>query len=262
VNEDEIPWFDEAGLSERTRFWAAPDLYGGLPPRLQARVHGIKLFADGALGARTAALHRPYASGTGFGMLLYERSELHSLLARFLGAGKPMAVHAIGDRAIDQVVSAVEAVGVPHGTEIRVEHAQFISEATAHRATRLGVSLCMQPNFSDDSLHYSERLPEGYAERNNPFRMLIDRIGYVPGVDLLFGSDGMPSGVGEALRQSLFPPHAGQTLSIEEFTAGYCLPAADVGLIEVRIDTDGRRVTHRVVLEENEPAAAELGPEK
>jgi len=244
VSADEVRLFEEAGLEDRTTFWAAPDLYERLPGPVQEKIHGLKLFADGALGTSTAALHRPYRDAGDRGMLLYEPDELAGLLARGRDLGKPVAVHAIGDRAIDQVVSAVEAAGA---AGIRIEHAQLISEPTARRAKALGIRLCMQPNFSDDSVHYAGRLPEGYAERNNPFRMLIDEVGYVPGVDLLFGSDGMPHGVHEGLRQSLFPPHAGQTLTLEELAAGYGSPTGP-GHIEARIDSGRRQVSCRIVL--------------
>jgi hypothetical protein len=88
---------------------------------------------------------------------------------------------------------------------------------------------------------YADRLPDGYPSRNNPFRMLIDRVGFVPGDDLIFGSDGMPHGAREALRQSLFPEggHADQVLTLDEFVAGYCLPTEDRGHLDVAIE-DGR----------------------
>src|SRR5690349_8888094 len=169
VGEDEIRLFEEAGLTGRTRFWASPEQYEKMPRSTQEKIHGIKLFTDGALGAWTAAVQKPYRGTDDCGMLLYEPNELAGLLARYLGAGKPMALHAIGDRAIDQVVSAVEAVGRPVQGELRIEHAQLISEATARRAKALGITLCMQPNFSDESVYYADRWPEGYGERNNPF---------------------------------------------------------------------------------------------
>lgn len=251
VDESEIRLFEAAGLTGRTRFWAAPEQYDRLPRSVQDRIHGIKLFTDGALGTGTAALHTPYRGTDQSGLLLYETGELANFLARYPGQGKPMALHAIGDRAIDQVVSALEAVGGPAGTEIRIEHAQLISEPTARRAKALGIRLCMQPNFSEDSVYYADRLPEGYPERNNPFRMLIDEVGYVPGVDLLFGSDGMPHGIREGLRQSLFPPYPGQTLTLEEFVAGYGSPEDRAGHIEARIDRENRQVSCRIVLEES-----------
>ena len=245
VGEDEVQMFDDAGLADRTQFWAAPETYDAASPVNQVRIQGIKLFTDGAIGVTTAALHEPYRTSADTGMLLYDDESLEALIVRYSDQ-KPMAIHAIGDAAIDQVVAAVEraAPQVPARQVIRIEHAQFISESTATRAKALGLHLSMQPNFSEDSVAYADRLPAGYPARNNPFRMLIDRIGYVPGVDLYFGSDGMPHGAQEALRQSLFPEggHAGQMLTLEEFVAGYCLPDTTHGSIEVDVDPASRVV--------------------
>lgn len=237
VGGDEIRLFDEAGVADRTRFWAAPEALDALPSAERRRVHGIKLFTDGAIGTRTAALSQPYRDDPQPGLLIHGDEDLRSLLER---ADLPVAVHAIGDRAIDQVVAAV-ADARPNGP-IRIEHAQLISEATARRAKALGIAFCMQPNFSDDSIHYAGRLPAGFAERNNPFRMLIDRVGYVPGEDLLLGSDGMPHGAAEALRQSLFPPFDAQRLTIDEFVAGYCRRDLSTGHVDVSVDVNARTV--------------------
>jgi predicted amidohydrolase YtcJ len=239
VGVDEIDLFDEAGLASRTQFWAAPETYESASREHRARIHGIKLFTDGAIGVTTAALRQKYRTADHRGMLLYSDDQLEQLIVRWSGE-KPMAIHAIGDAAIDQVVAAVERAArqVASRQTIRIEHAQFISEATARRANALGLHLSMQPNFSEDSVAYEERLPAGYPANNNPFRMLIDRVGYVPGVDLYFGSDGMPHGASEALRQSLFPEggHDGQVLTLDEFVAGYCLPDTTHGSIEVETD--------------------------
>ena len=245
VGEDEIQLFDATGLADRTQFWAAPETYDSASPANRERIHGIKLFTDGAIGVTTAALHEKYRTVEHHGMLLYDDLALEALIARYSGR-KPMAIHAIGDAAIDQVVSAVERAArqVTSRRLIRIEHAQFISESTARRAKALGLHLSMQPNFSEDSVTYADRLPAGYPSSNNPFRMLIDRIGFVPGVDLYFGSDGMPHGAHEALRQSLFPDggYEGQVLTLDEFIAGYCLPDMTQGSIEIEVDPITRSV--------------------
>ena len=246
VGEDEIRLFDAAGLANRTQFWAAPETFDSASPENRERIHGIKLFTDGAIGVTTAALHEKYRTADHNGMLLYDDQELEALIAHYSGE-KPMAIHAIGNAAIDQAVAAVEAVarqGIS-GNVIRIEHAQFISESTARRAKALGLHLSMQPNFSEDSVAYADRLPAGYPASNNPFRMLIDRVGFVPGVDLYFGSDGMPHGVQPALRQSLFPDggYESQVLTLDEFIAGYCLPDMTHGSIEIEVDPIKRSVT-------------------
>ena len=103
-----------------------------------------------------------------------------------------------------------------------MEHAQLISLEQAKRAKDLGLIMSMQPNFNIDSVDYASRLPAGVAERNNPFRMLIDDAGFVPGTDLILGSDGMPHGVEYATEQSFNPAFESQKLSRKEFIAGYC----------------------------------------
>jgi hypothetical protein len=83
---------------------------------------------------------------------------------------------------------------------------------------------------------------------NNPFRMLIDQAGFVPGKDLLFGSDGMPHGAAYALNSALFPPYPGQRLTLPEFIAGYCMADLEHGLIDVTIDDEVGSVTTEVTL--------------
>ena len=260
VGEDEIQLFDEAGLAERTQFWAAPETFESASGANRQRIHGIKLFTDGAIGVTTAALHEKYRTADHTGLLLYSDDELETLITRYSGE-RPMAIHAIGNAAIDQVVAAVERAAriVPTRHVIRIEHAQFISQSTAKRAKALGLHLSMQPNFSEDSVAYADRLPAGYPPRNNPFRMLIDGVGFVPGADLYFGSDGMPHGVQEALRQSLFPDggYADQVLTLDEFIAGYCMPDTAHGSIDVEVDPARRSVaTSLSVSSQSRPATS------
>jgi predicted amidohydrolase YtcJ len=190
-------------------------------------VNGVKLFTDGALGTFTAALTVPYLTGK-TGILLMEDNVLADKFYNYMQLGIPLAVHAIGDRAVKQVAGTVSLLRRESGCSgpVRIEHAQFISRDDAFTAKDAGIGLSMQPNFSLDSVMYSDRLPRGYPALNNPFRMLIDEAGFIPGMDLLFGSDGMPHGMLPALRSALFPPFAGQVLTLQEFKDGYCIPGA------------------------------------
>jgi hypothetical protein len=104
---------------------------------------------------------------------------------------------------------------------IRLEHVQFIAADQAKKCKDAGIILSMQPNFNADSSDYADRLIPRHRAENDPFRMLIDEAGFVPGEDLLFGSDGMPHGAEYALRCSLSPEFEGQRLSLGEFEAGY-----------------------------------------
>ena len=146
--------------------------------------------------------------------------------------------------AIEQTVSALQNCRseIHNAREVRIEHAQLIDRAIAAQAKELGLILSMQPNFNSDSVDYRDRLDEQYCRANNPFRMLIDEIGFESGRDLIFGSDGMPHGIEFALQQSLFPSLQSQQLTIEEFRLGYCIENTDAGCIEIELDHASRKV--------------------
>lgn len=222
---------------DRTSYWTDPATFKTLSPTVKIAVKGIKLFTDGALGAGTAALGQPYLNGKHAG-LLHKDEDLFRQMREVALLGKAVAVHAIGELGIAQVLRTIRLLKEKGFSfpEIRMEHCQFIDETMAHEAKELGIILSMQPNFSTDSTIYSDRLPAHYLEQNNPFRMLIDKAGFVPGKDLIFGSDGMPHGVETAIQTGLFPPFPGQRLTPNEFMAGYCMPDKSHGQIEVEID--------------------------
>ena len=223
--------------------WADPGASQAFSPQGRQAVAGFKLFLDGALALRTAALSEPYLQG-GVGLLLQTDDELHERLAGLCRLGKPIAIHAIGNRAIGQALTALgrldrEGLRLPG---VRLEHAQFIDEAQARQARDLGLILSMQPNFSADSRDYGDRLPPGLRPANNPFRMLIDRAGFRPGRDLLFGSDGMPHGAQAAWQWGLFPDHEAQRLSSEELMQGYGPVVPGGKTVRLLVDEDRRLV--------------------
>ncbi|MFP3872002.1 MAG: amidohydrolase family protein [Candidatus Aenigmatarchaeota archaeon] len=235
--ENIIELFKDTGYDERTDFWADLQTYEELSEDAKGKVKGVKLFTDGALGPSTAALKEKYTDGSE-GILIYSDDGLEAVLRGLESLDvEKTSIHAIGNRATEQIVRSIKKMekSGAYVPKTRIEHAQFISKSTAKDAKRLGIKLSMQPNFSLDSIHYSDRLPENYVKRNNPFRMLIDHVGFIPGEDLIFGSDGMPYGVKPALESSLFPPYDGQKLTLHEFKDGFCLKNKKQGSIEVHI---------------------------
>jgi len=228
---------------ERTTFWTDLKTFKTLSVETQKSIEGIKLFTDGALGARTAAMSQPYKNGEK-GYLLFSDEELYRLMHEVVVLGKAVAVHAIGDLATSQVVRTVGKLKENGFTfpKIRMEHCQFIEKTTAQGAKELGIIFSMQPNFSADSTVYSDRLLPQYLEQNNPFRMLIDKVGFVPGKDLILGSDGMPQGAEAALQVALFPPFPQQKLTLEEFIAAYCMPDKFYGEINLEIGENSVKI--------------------
>ena len=237
VDENEIDLFREAGLLKRVEFWSAPDTFDSLSATAQNQIAGIKLFTDGALGARTAAISDRYlGEPDNRGVLVYSDSQLKRTFAESLERKNCLAIHAIGDVAIKQVVASLEQVDRTSSAEqIRIEHAQLIDLETARRCKSLGVTLSMQPNFSSDSIHYRDRISEKFCQLNNPFRMLIDKAGFVPGEDLVFGSDGMPHGVESAAQHCFLPGQESQRVTPTEFMAAYGCNDPSHGIIELEI---------------------------
>jgi len=223
--------------------WADPGVYQGFSSQARQAVAGFKLFLDGALAMRTAALSEPYLQG-GDGILLHSDEALREQLAGLARLGKPVAIHAIGGRAIAQALAVLERLDW-EGLRlplVRLEHVQFMDEAQARKAKELGLTLCMQPNFSAESRDYADRLPARHLRGLNPFRMLIDQAGFCPGQDLLFGSDGMPHGAQAAWQWGLFPLHEGQRLTSEELMQGYGPAVPGARTVRLLVDEDRRLV--------------------
>ncbi len=121
-----------------------------LSPRL--RVTHIKLFSDGALGSRGAALSHPYADDPSTrGVLRMTEPQIRALVLRALAAGLGVATHAIGDRAIHHVLNVYQSVlrthpGVAPG-RLRIEHFSYAQAADFQRAAHRGILLAIQPGF-------------------------------------------------------------------------------------------------------------------
>jgi len=147
---------------------------------------GLKLYADGALGARTGAMFAPYeGEPDNLGVLTLEPEALEALARQAVGGGLALAVHAIGDRANRLVLDALETVR-PHDPTLRhrIEHAQLIRPEDVPRFRHLNVIASMQPvHASHDqdmaARYWGERTRHAYA-----WRTLLDA-----GAVLAFGSD-------------------------------------------------------------------------
>jgi len=246
-NNDIFEFLATTDCSDVTEVWTSPQNYATIPDRYKKVCRGVKLFADGACGASTAAISEYRKGGNPF--VTYKDAELIELLERIVSYRTSMAIHCIGEIAIEQVLNCLDTV-LRHSpdTFVRLEHIQFITEKQAKKARDLNLTLSMQPNFNMDSIDYSDRLTKAYCERNDPFRMLIDKAGFKPGENLILGSDGMPTGVFGSLPPSLFPPVPGQQLTLDEYVAGYCANNFDKGYIEVEIDKANKKVDMKVVL--------------
>ncbi|MBI2487385.1 MAG: amidohydrolase family protein [Deltaproteobacteria bacterium] len=147
----------------------------------------VKIFVDGSISARTAYLREPYKDKHSRGILLKTEEELKSIIQELEGKGLKVALHTIGDAAIDVVLNAFEKANIRLKGH-RIEHSEMIDHKQAKRVKEMNLILCIQPNFNVTFMEtYIKALGENRAKRMNPLKML-DEIG----ADMIFGSDMMP----------------------------------------------------------------------
>ena len=160
-----------------------PWLYDG-----RLRMGGVKIYSDGALGSRGAWLKHDYRDAPGQrGLGFLSDAQLRAQMEAVAAANMQVAVHAIGDAANAQLLSAIEALS-PRFTgdrRWRVEHAQVVDPADLPRFGRHGIIASMQPVHQTSDMHMAEarmglqRLGGAYAWKS----MLA------AGSRLAFGSD-------------------------------------------------------------------------
>jgi predicted amidohydrolase YtcJ len=123
-------------------------------------VRTVKLFADGALGSRGAALLAPYTDDPHHsGTLFQTPTELTAMIGKALDKGYQVAIHAIGDRANREVLDSYAAAYHLHGGENlrnRVEHAQIVSPADIPRFRQLHLIASMQPVHATSDMNMAE----------------------------------------------------------------------------------------------------------
>ena len=139
-------------------------------------VRAVKMYADGALGSRGAALLAPYSDDpASSGFILTPQAHIEDVTRRALRAGFQACTHAIGDRANRMALDAYEAVlrSVPRGDpRFRIEHAQVLSAADVPRFARLGVIASVQSAHQISDIAWAherlgpERMPGAYAWRS------------------------------------------------------------------------------------------------
>lgn len=195
---------------------------------------GLKLFLDGAIGVSTAAISGHYADGTGEGVLRHSHAECARYIAEAAGLGlEHVAMHCIGDKAVEQAVSLFEELREKYTSQIqswRFEHFEMADSTSIRALSAHGGVASMQPNFSWDVGNYSTRLGER-ASSINPLRNILDAH-----VTLVLGSDDAPSGPLEGMRWAVAKaPHDIQRLTIREALRCYTeTPAEIVGRGHVR----------------------------
>jgi predicted amidohydrolase YtcJ len=165
----------------------------GTNPDGRARVGWQKLFADGSLGSRTAALlepftfepERPLEPGRERGIWITEPARLAELTGRAARAGIVTQIHAIGDAALRAALDALEPWVALGPLRPRVEHVQLVDPADLPRFAKLGIAASVQPVHLRSDAAQARHLWGERAERQGyPWRSLA-----ASGALLPFGTD-------------------------------------------------------------------------
>ncbi|HEY8488542.1 MAG TPA: amidohydrolase [Thermaerobacter sp.] len=148
-----------------------------LDPRQPVFVAGIKVFADGSISGRTAWVDPPYRGEGSHGLPMVTSQELRAAAAAARGAGVQLAVHAMGNRAIEQVAGTL--VGLPawlaDGPSIRIEHATLAGPEAMVQAAQAGMAFVPQPIFLFAEIEsYVNNLGEERAGCAYPLRSMLD----------------------------------------------------------------------------------------
>jgi predicted amidohydrolase YtcJ len=120
-------------------------------------VRSVKLYADGALGSRGAALLAPYSDDpANSGLMIAQPAHIADVSKRAIAAGFQVNAHAIGDRGVRNVIDAYETAGVTPERRFRVEHLQVISPADVPRLAQRGIIASMQPTHATSDMYWAE----------------------------------------------------------------------------------------------------------
>lgn len=165
----------------------APRSWDGKTGKGMLQIDTIKFFADGGLSGKTAALSRPYLNSDTYGVVHLTYDTFLERARRCQSAGWKIATHAIGDRAIEQVLDVYTALrDSPHNQlRHRIEHVGLPSEAQLQRMQQLGLTVVSQPIFLVElGRNFRMYLDESFQKIVYPYRRIQEA-----GIPLAFSSD-------------------------------------------------------------------------
>ena len=132
-----------------------------------------EIFYDGTLSSQTALMHHPYQGGQGVGVRQFSKQQWLTIVKRIRRLGLPIAVHAIGDLALEEVVDTLIANPVKAGLHDRIIHASFAKKATLEKLKRIPVMLDIQPQFVTSDLPWATQILSPQTELIYPFKTYL-----------------------------------------------------------------------------------------
>ncbi len=152
------------------------------------QIGGMKIFGDGSLGSQTAAMFAPYpGSKDNYGILRYSDAELFSLMQQAAELGFSSTIHAIGNKAVSQVIEAtLKLNSIPSSKPLmhRIEHVQSIRQEDIERLKKASLFASVQPLHLANDVPMIEQYWHNIHEEVYSFGSLLQA-----GIPLGFGSD-------------------------------------------------------------------------
>ncbi len=165
--------------------------HADLPKRMNWNKMGGCLLIDGSLGTRTAALHQNYTDSSSNGCQYLNSEAIDSILKTATHNGMQLALHAIGDRAIDAATACYARAALEFGKPAlphRLEHCILPTAQALADARKAETQICVQPAFDyfwgGATNLYAQRLGAERALRCNPFKTIL-----LAGLKMAGGSD-------------------------------------------------------------------------
>jgi len=203
------------------------------------KIGAAKLFSDGSLGAQTALLAEPYTDKTDTcGLRIYEPAELNRRVLDAQNKGFQVAIHAIGDQAVNETIDAIEyaLANDPKQRDNtyhrhRIEHASLCSPNAMGRLAKNKIVVTFQPQFVASDTWTPDRVGAARTRWAYPFKSMIEA-----GIPATLSSDSpveFPSAfecLASAVGRAAWSPE--QTLSPMQALQAYCLGSAYAGHVD------------------------------
>ncbi|MGE7621492.1 amidohydrolase [Viridibacillus sp. NPDC096237] len=137
----------------------------------------MKIFSDGALGGATAALLEPYENQPqNKGLFIHTAEQLDQLVKLARTYDEAVAVHIIGDAALEQVLTAIEANPLTNGKKDRLIHCSVVNNDLIEQMSKLPVILDVQPQFIlSDFPWIVDKIGLKRAELTYPFKKFLEK---------------------------------------------------------------------------------------
>jgi len=143
-----------------------------------------EIFYDGTLSSQTALMHNPYQGNHGVGERQFSSDQWLTMVKRIRKLGLPLAVHTIGDLALDEVVDTLINHPVKKGFHDRIIHASFAQKNTLDKLKKIPVMLDVQPQFVTSDLPWASQTISAKTELIYPWKTYLNH-----GLILAGGSD-------------------------------------------------------------------------